>query len=54
MRISARADYAVRAVVELAAAGEGGPVKAERQRPGTFRAGPAIAAPAKAASAPGR
>lgn len=30
MRISARADYAVRAVVELAAAREGGPVKAER------------------------
>jgi Rrf2 family protein len=30
MRISARVDYAVRAVVELAAAGDGGPVKAER------------------------
>jgi len=30
MRISARADYAVRAVVELAAVGNGAPVKAER------------------------
>lgn len=29
MRISARADYAVRAALELAAAGEHGPVKAE-------------------------
>lgn len=29
MRISAKADYAVRAALELAAAGEGGPVKAE-------------------------
>ncbi|OEV04481.1 RrF2 family transcriptional regulator [Streptomyces oceani] len=29
MRISARADYAVRAALELAAAGEDGPVKAE-------------------------
>ena len=30
MRISAKADYAVRAVVELAAASDGTPVKAER------------------------
>lgn len=29
MRISAKADYAVRAVIELAAAGDGEPVKAE-------------------------
>ncbi len=29
MRVSAKADYAVRALVELAAAGEGGPVKGE-------------------------
>src|SRR6201996_7518493 len=30
MRVSAKADYAVRAAVELAAAGEGEPVKGER------------------------
>jgi Rrf2 family protein len=30
MRVSAKADYAVRAVAELAAAPEGGPVKGER------------------------
>jgi Rrf2 family protein len=30
MRVSAKADYAVRALAELAAAGEDGPVKAER------------------------
>ncbi len=30
MRITAKADYAVRAAVELAASGEGGPVKAEQ------------------------
>jgi Rrf2 family protein len=30
MRVSAKADYAVRAMVELAAAGDGGPVKADR------------------------
>ena len=30
MRISAKADYAVRAAVELAAAGNGGPVKGEQ------------------------
>ncbi|MFP5346551.1 MAG: RrF2 family transcriptional regulator [Actinomycetes bacterium] len=30
MRISARADYAVRAAIELAASGRDGPVKAER------------------------
>ncbi len=30
MRVSAKADYAVRAAAELAAAGDGGPVKGER------------------------
>jgi Rrf2 family protein len=30
MRVSAKADYAVRAMVELASSGEGAPVKAER------------------------
>ncbi|HEX3737854.1 MAG TPA: Rrf2 family transcriptional regulator, partial [Solirubrobacterales bacterium] len=30
MRVSAKADYAVRAAIELAAGGEGEPVKGER------------------------
>jgi DNA-binding IscR family transcriptional regulator len=38
MRVSAKADYAVRAAIELAAAGEGEPVKGELKHQGLVRA----------------